>query len=250
MAALANRAVGADQLVELLKEAERFVFLVSRLCRRRADAGDNEFYRLASQIYKEEVPPVRAIEAITTRTLKLFDVRDAEREVAALFDDDGDGFYDWGALKYFLFEYERHLQVIARGGQKISWDDFTASKRDVSTIEHIYPQTPKQAEWPEFGRLPPEQSRAYRNSLGNLLALARAKNSALRNGSFAQKCRPSDDSPGYATGSYSEIDVARNDSWGPTNVETRGLRMLAFMEERWRFHFPDDTSKMRFLHLR
>ncbi len=38
------------ELKRLLTTAERFVFVVNRLCRTRADAGDYEFYRLSLSV--------------------------------------------------------------------------------------------------------------------------------------------------------------------------------------------------------
>ena len=48
--------------------------------------------------------------------------------------------------RYFLFEYELDWQAKANGNQKVKWSDFNERKKE-DTIEHIYPQTPKDNCW-------------------------------------------------------------------------------------------------------
>ena len=53
MAALVKN-LPPDELTGFLSAAERFVFLIGRLCQRRSDTGDTEFYRLAGQLNRDE----------------------------------------------------------------------------------------------------------------------------------------------------------------------------------------------------
>jgi hypothetical protein len=96
---------------------------------------------------------------------------------------------------------------------------------------------------------PQEGSGAYRNSLGNLLLLSSAINSSLQNDAFVEKKKPklaADGNKlrnGYADGSHSEIEVSRNEDWGPDQIRERGKRLLKFLEKRWQIQFPDDAAK-------
>ena len=60
-----------------------------------------------------------------------------------LFQRGEEGFYSWQGLRYFLFEYEQRLRNKAgMGTARLNWHDFTTSKKDHVTIEHIYPSHP------------------------------------------------------------------------------------------------------------
>ena len=50
---------------------------------------------------------------------------------------------------------------------------------------------------------------------------------------------------GYYNGSYSEIAVAKQKEWTPIEIKERGLLMLQFMENRWKFSFDDWNIKRR-----
>lgn len=245
------KRLGEAEVVQLSAEAERFVFLVSRLCQRRSNTGDSEFYRLAGELYRDEITPAGAVQAIRHRTRQHFDWPSAQYVIAQLFQEDSrNGFYGWAALRHFLFEYELSLKAQSGAATfKINWDEFIQSKRDHVSIEHIYPQSPISGEWLTFEALGFNERRYLLNSLGNLLALARKKNSALQNWKFSDKVRSADGSTGYFNGSYSEIEVSQESDWTPNKVMQRGLRMLEFMEDRWSVQFPDRQSKLRFLHL-
>ena len=99
-----------------------------------------------------------------------------------------------------------------------------------------------------------EDRKAYCNSLGNLLLLSSAVNSSLQNDAFAEKKEPKHSRDGttklrngYADGSHSEIDVSRNDDWGPAEIRDRGMRMIRFMEKRWNISFGDDQTREKLL---
>ena len=54
---------------------------------------------------------------------------------------------------------------------------------------------------------------------------------------------------GYSDGSHSEIEVSENQSWGPEEIKTRGIRLLKFMEARWDFQFSSDAERDKLLFL-
>ena len=248
MAALQVRAE-VHELQKLLQAAERFIFVVNRLCRVRSDTGDFEFYRVANEVFSKNTTVTQATLQINNRTVRHFSRDKAVTEMRELFRFDS-GFYSWSGLRYFLFEYEQYLKTLTkREESKINWDEFTTSKRDYVTVERIYPQTPKQDDWPEFEARSEEERTWLMNSLGNLLALSQARNSALSNRKFEQKKQDENGVRGYDHGSYSEIAVAQFTDWSPETVLKRGLDMLDFMEVRWNMSLGTEEEKKRLLFL-
>jgi Protein of unknown function (DUF1524) len=248
MAALQKNS-NASELHGFLSAAERFVFVVGRLCARRSDTGDSEFYRLAGELHRDEKTLPEVTNIIKQRTKEHFSLEKAQVEMRDLFDGD-QGFYDWSGLNYFLFEYEQRLKVDAgMQAAKINWDEFTTSKRDHVTVEHIYPRSPVLGHWPEFEAQPSEKRTILHNSLGNLLALSQSKNSRLSNRPFHAKKQDIAGARGYFNGSYSEIEVSKESSWTPGEILERGLKMHGFLEERWIVSLGARRDKVRLLHL-
>lgn len=165
----------------------------------------------------------------------------------------GPGYYGWRAIRYFLFEYESSLQIDSKTARtKIDWYSF--SKEDYQTdylsVEHIYPQRARSVYWNDrFGHLDSRKKKVLRNSLGNLLALSQPKNSSLGNKDFPDKVGNDKTTVGYRYGSFSENEVATYSQWTPSTIAERGIRMLDFMEKRWRINIGDHNQKLRALGL-
>ena len=250
------------QIIELLKASERFIFLVFQLTKRPSNTQNSHFYRLANLYYWE----TSNIEHITDNINYLIDGCDSEGNYKGWFDlykfetymqdlDKRDsGYYAWTGLKYFLYEYELSLMGKANGNHKITWTDFNKRVKE-NTIEHIYPQTPKDVCWRNaFKKNSPKQKKALLNSLGNLLLLGQSKNSELQNKCFDFKRKhinSSQDEIGYFNGSYSEIEVSAFSDWTEAEIKERGIKMLEFMEERWGFDISEwsHTDKMTLLNI-
>lgn len=174
-------------------------------------------------------------------------------EVLADWMKDGPGFYGWRTLKYFLYEYEISLASSSKTQRlKIDWATFCGEDfaNDYDTVEHIYPQRARHQYWVDrFGKFPSNQKRALRNSLGNLLALSRPKNSSLGNQTFPDKKGKEGSTVGYRYGGYSENQVAAEDEWGPIEILSRGVNMLTFLERRWGLVIGDSRLKAKALGL-
>lgn len=138
------------------------------------------------------------------------------------------GFHRWGALKYFLFEYEEHLKHKAlETNDKVTIDDYLET-----TIEHVIPQQ-FWDNWQDtvngftegLEEVDIEQARKVLiNSLGNLTILKNGKNSSLGNKSWLDKKER------FRTGSYNEIDISQHNSWTKDKIAQRGKEMLKFLE--------------------
>lgn len=257
MAILKNEP-DVDKRVRIFRRMERFIFIVFRMTSMRSNYRDTEFYNAARALDRGEMD----LEGIEHRL---------EASASYLFNEDGtlrssefynllyklmqsgSGYYGWGYLRYFLYEYELSLLNKSRQ-KKVEWSDLLRPGRDRISVEHIYPQT-ETNEWSQaFNTVEPEMKRYFRASLGNLLLLSASINSSLQNDSFADKKRAKYDAEGnkrrngYSDGSHSEIEVSLESDWGPEQIRNRGLKLLSFMETRWNFQFREaDKEDLLFL---
>lgn len=140
------------------------------------------------------------------------------------------GFYKWGAIKFFLMEYEKHVQ--GKGLDHVTW-----AKYESVQIEHIMPKTWTNnwsAEMNSYLSVhpnlnPEETTRAKNiliNTLGNLTIIQNTKNAGIGNNPWSTK------QAAYTNGSYSEIEIATQTSWSPwghSSIRARGEKMLDFL---------------------
>jgi hypothetical protein len=166
--------------------------------------------------------------------------------------ENGQGYYGWPGLRYFLYEYELSLLSGSRQ-KKVDWADLLKTPKDRISIEHIYPQTETAAWKAAFKGIRKREREAYRNCLGNLLLLSSAINSSLQNDAFVEKKKPKCNRDGtklrngYADGSHSEIEVSHYEEWGSDEIRERGIRLLKFMEKRWDIRFVSDQAREELL---
>jgi uncharacterized protein with ParB-like and HNH nuclease domain len=163
------------------------------------------------------------------------------------------GYYTWNPLRYFMFEYEqwlRHKSKATRG--VLDWETFQNEdyEADHKSIEHIYPQKPTNTYWKDrFNHYSVKERGILRNSLGNLLPLSQPKNASLSNKSFDEKKGNSEQQVGYKYGCLSEVQVSESINWTPIDIVKRGLRLLDFMEERWKVQLGSKEDKIKVLGL-
>lgn len=164
---------------------------------------------------------------------------------------DSSGFYNWKGLRYFMYEYEQELKGKSKTyTDKLDWQMLCDDARDYKTIEHIYPQNPRKAEWTVlFDKYSSKEKSLLRHSIGNLLPLSQPKNSSFQNKPFLDKVGNSLSLIGYRYGSLSEIEVSNEKSWSAIEILNRGVRLLTFMETRWGLSFKGIEGKVKFLHL-
>ena len=231
------------------QEIERFRFVVFRLTQARSNYRSSEFSNAARAIDRGEMGLAELKERLRNRTS--FGFEDFYLLLKKKFEN-GDGYYGWSGLRYFLYEYELELLSGSRQ-KKVDWNDLLKTPRDKISIEHIFPQSETEAWKPSFKSIRTEEWEKYRNSLGNLLLLSSAINSSLQNDAFAEKKKPKfnrDGSKlrnGYADGSHSEIEISHCEEWGPDEIRERGIRLIKFMEKRWDIHFADDQAREKLL---
>ncbi len=227
---------------DLLTNIELYIFGVYRFSRSKSNKGQNFSYELAENIYLENEDLQTAIDSIwdnyTSINIEkfaefLYDSLKATNKAAKL------GWYSWDTIQYFLFEYEEDIRNReSRGSRpKLLWEETTKD-----SIEHIFPQNPKEGEWKSFESRKEDVQKKLCNSLGNLLLISKSKNSGLGNKSFVEKRDK------YKVGVYSENIVAKEIEWTPLSIYERGEDMIEFMCRRWRMRINDtDTRKLLLL---
>lgn len=253
-----------NEVLSLLKSSERFIFLVFRLSQRPSNTKNSHFYRLANSFYFEK--DGTNIDTVIGNIEWMINGGDEDDNgwfsldkfkhyISDKYDRD-EGYYSWNnGLRYFLYEHELYLQNQASGNQKISWIDFNKRKKE-ETIEHIYPQTPKDDCWNlGFSDYSDVDTKKICHSLGNLVLLAGSKNSELQNKCFEFKKKHTNESGnevGFFNGSFSEIQVSSYDKWTPEEIVNRGFGLLNFLEYRWYINFEDweNVTKEDLLHIK
>jgi hypothetical protein len=231
--------------VAFLQALEKYTFLISMLpykFKKRNNGMKFGAEVLALSCGKNTIKSLH--EKLISETRRITEAKDFGM---AIVDGLGEsGYYGWKELKYFLYEYECSLKAKAkRKSDKIDWETFIGDDydEDHSSIEHILPQTPVAPYWKEqIAGLSTSQVKKLTNSLGNLLATSQPRNSSLRNAPFPEKKGGSSKKTGYKYGGYSEIEVATNSDWGPSDILSRGLAMLEFLEQRWGTKFGADSD--------
>lgn len=245
VASMAAKGVSAPQRIALYKVIEKSIFVFFRMARWQASYQSTVAYNFARELYKNE----KSIDEITSTLEETFQkqkesaVETFVTKMDALFKNN-DGFYSWSDLRYFLFEYERSLFEKTFVSKLTDWNAFTKNEKDKISIEHIFPQTPTKWYWRnQFRDYSDEEKHYLANSLGNLLALSQAVNSALQNDEYQAKRNGSNKRKrGYANGSNSETEVANKyNDWNPASILERGKHLISFMEDRWDFKFKDES---------
>ncbi|WP_155733131.1 HNH endonuclease family protein, partial [Moraxella catarrhalis] len=263
---LKNSGINTDGRVKILESIERFIFIHFRLNRNQSNSGETPFYnlanRIASQTDQDSENNIEKIDkALKEQLHRWFKKTDDGKDPfePKYFNDYIQtrhlGFYGWNGLHYFLYEYEYSL-FSNYGNEKIEWSLFVKPDgNDKVSIEHIYPQNPKDEDWQDFINYSADERKLLQNSLGNLLPLSFSINSSLQNICFKDKknqkldAKGNEKRRGYTQGSHCEIEVAKNEIWTADTIKQRGLKLLKFMEKHWDISLGDDSAKIQLLGL-
>jgi uncharacterized protein with ParB-like and HNH nuclease domain len=163
------------------------------------------------------------------------------------------GYFGWKGARYFLFEYEIFLKEQSKTNrEKLSWNEYVKEnyRSDFNTIEHIYPQKVSYECWKApYKDYSIPQRNILKNSIGNLVPLSRPKNSSLGNKCFSDKKVNDINKIGYIYGCYSENEIAQNEQWTAQEILLRGIKLLEFMENRWKIPLGDKHEKVKALSL-
>lgn len=245
VASYINNEVTTEQRVRLFKLIEKFIFVCFRMARYQASYLSNVAYAYARQVMKKEISIEEVINFFSDKFIA--NIAEATNTFLAKITSsfkNGEGYYSWYDLRYFLFEYEISLAEKTFIIKMDDWSNFVKNEKDKISIEHIFPQTATRWYWRnQFRDYTKEEKFILANSLGNLLALSQSVNSSLQNDEFEMKKHPNGKrTHGYSNGSNSEIEVSKYKNWNPQTILERGLHLLSFMEERWGFTFEENIK--------
>lgn len=224
-----------EKRIEAFKAIERFIFVCFRVGGFQATYCSSDYNRTARALYLGEQTLDEFIEDINgvVDNDYSYAISNFTTKIEKLFSN-GSGFYGWGSIKYFMYEYEYSLAE-QYGIEKIKWELFTKSEKDKVSIEHILPQTPTKHYWRnQFRQFTDAEIEQLSGALGNLLPLSQSVNSSLQNDSFYdKKSSNSSGRRGYENGSHSEILIAKEKDWDALRIYKRSKKLLKFLEERW-----------------
>ena len=246
-----------ETINEVLKAMEKYIFLLFRISRRLSNTGDSEFYRVAREVYSENLSLTEVIEKIDywifgdNSEEGYYNINRFIQYLDEQFTRNKQIYYGWNGLKYLLYEYDYSLQEESKDShKKINWVDFNKETKNYISIEHIFPESSELECWKKyFNKYTNEEKLKLCHTLGNLVPLSKKKNSSLQNDCFADKKHQKKGKVGYYNGSFSENEVAQYKEWTPKSIKERGLKILNFMENRWNINLGDDNEKLKLLHL-
>ena len=170
VASYINNEVTNEQRLRLFKLIEKFIFLCFRMARYQASYLSNVSYTYARQLMKKEISIEEVINFFTEKFNS--NISEATNTFLAKMTSsfkNGEGYYSWYDLRYFLFEYEISLSEKTFITKMDDWSNFVKNEKDKISIEHVFPQTATR--WYrriQFREYTKEEQIALANSLGNL----------------------------------------------------------------------------------
>ncbi len=243
-----------EKLFDLLQLMEKYLFLIFKISQRRSNTGDSEFYGYAKKYHEGKMTIEEMIgecneendmySGINWWLASYYDLSQFKNYLKEKFEK-REGYYSWNGLSYFLYEYELSLRG-KNYENRINWEEYTNTKADYRSIEHILPQDASKECWRKaFGKFDKAKLKAITNSLGNLVPLSSPKNSQLRNACFGKKKEK-----GFKNGSYAEQEINESKTWTYKEIEKRGKKLLQFLADNWDVReFNDERMKREYLFL-
>lgn len=269
-----------SKIIKLLSVMENHIFILFYFSMKRADTGSSFFYNKSSEYlrYKQKNSEekvdidfiINQIEEYWTYGKKK-DQSDSYIEVDAFYSyikdqfvrDRGKGFYSWiqpYGIKYFLMEYELSLKnsPLKETEDLIDYDDHSFSvqpifatklKDDDSDFEIMESDVGIRSTLENMKKNLSEDElklrlKKIKYSLGNFV-LVRGR-PQFQTKTFQRKRNEFLNRDSLAN----EREVFEKENWTPKDVLERGIKLLEFMESRWRFKFSDfqmDKKRMLFL---
>lgn len=213
----------AGKYLDLVLLIEKYAFRVYNMQGKRADTGQTTIFQIAYKLYHEQIN----LESCLQQLRALLNRYSPQAEFQTFWNQKTD-WYHWGALKYFLYEYEEHLA----GGDPQTWNFFTEKPLE-NSIEHILPQTPEDGQNYWLQRFTPEEIRLYVHDLGNLCLTY--DNSSYRNHGFdIKKGQLGQEKPCYAKSRlFQERMLTEFSDWTPENLCKRRKRLNEWAMGRW-----------------
>lgn len=236
-----QRCTDETLLLKFLKSFERFLFLYTFIpfeCYEgNFDMINLDVHDILRKLSKGDMVVTGVKEKIDRHSANLVENEKIIRNIIAYYGKNG--FYEEEFLRYFLCEYELHLQKISKT-QISKLDRDVYFSKGYNSVEHIYPQRAKHTYWQErFNGFTQKQKATLRNSLGNFVAVSEIKNGRLANLPFPEKRDGKNNRVAYRYGTYAEIELTEYADWGAEEILKRGLKLVVFMQDRWNIKIGD-----------
>lgn len=214
--------VSDEEYKEFLKSLEMFSYRVFLWEGKRSNAGLSTFYRWADDIFSSK-HSVKSVIGWIYGTINWYSNENNFRNNLR------ESFFDWyqwrRLLKYTLFEYELWL-LDGKNKPKLNWEDLTDS-----TIEHIFPQTPRpDSEW--LKKWNDEEIKNYLHDISNLILTK--DNSRYRNFEFHIKKGSAGSGYCYSNSDIrQERKIAEFSDWTPENCKQRRAELIEWIIGNW-----------------
>jgi hypothetical protein len=254
MALLINTQPSDDQFFRIIDQLETYSFRVYQVMKRSRRIGRREFKEAAHRLYVAGHPGDYVDELLggSVTDTPYSSIEEAIPGVAFYIDSfigqhcpDSDfiehltksdvisgsdtrgwpGFCNKSAIRYLLYEYERHLRVERGSDSSLNQLPDVRSLDSEFTLEHIAPQTPES----EGAFLDNHDDNV--NRLGNLALLGPRDNSSADNDDFGSKYRQV-----YADAQMLMLqsDLPRPETgWSVEQIDRRENALVSFCVERW-----------------
>ncbi|ARQ98333.1 hypothetical protein CLAN_1625 [Campylobacter lanienae NCTC 13004] len=241
---LDNGKLNISEACDFLEIVEKYIFLTFVFGKEYTSHEITTFQKLNHEFYTDKTE-LSKIKLEFQNRIEQEKVKHTEQFIQRIRDifnkDENKGFYTWDGCRYFLYEYERELFKEKHGGKmflnKEWWSKNKSDEGKTLTIEHIYPQTPKENDWNEFDNFDDKDKNILRNLLGNLLPIANSENIKLGNHDFLTKCLS------YKKDCYSAQDIEKNyQVWNADIIYKRSKSLIDFMKDHWGIEFSEEQE--------
>lgn len=218
-----------NEYLDLLQLVETLVARVYVIAQKRAYTGRYKIYRLARDVYQENVTVPEIKSRIKSN---IEDYADDTKVRNALSQDAFYKDYDPSEQRYLLYFYEASLQAESdREKMPFSLRNWVngrlvgADEEIDIDVEHIHPQTPMEE----------SEVDEHKHKLGNLSILPKGENSSLQNAIGTDKEE-----------AYKEINLEMNkdivtdlENWGEEQISGRVDKITRRILQRWPVQVPD-----------
>lgn len=233
------------QAVELCEKVD---FRLYQWMRYRSFAAQSTFFRIGYDFYQR--PDLTRLVTAITRTAHNYC---SNEQFAERFERTTENWYDWGGLKYFLYEHEQHLAQAEHKRPHYLWEDLIGADLKRDTIEHILPQTLKDPYWKR--RFTPKKHQRWVHDIGNLTLTY--DNSSLGAKSFPNKKGTPQEKNCYASSKlFIEHELVKCTDWVESQILERRERIRTWAVKRWYIEAPaviemdeDESGEARLLRL-
>ena len=236
MAAHHTLSQNASEMQEIFRLCETFAFRLGAV-ERKASTGETRTCWLAAQMMPGKTP------SNPNGQISFADAQQGLQWIigyycsdyqlqTALCDPDRD-FYAWNGLKFFLYEYEKHLTRAAKLHFVIDIAAFFRRPKE-DTIEHILPQGASNVPY-WSGLFTSDEMASYRNRLGNLCL-------TNWNGSYSNKPFPekrgtpssAQNDKVYQNSTWqNERELCHETDWTKNAITSRQEKLAQFALTRW-----------------